>query len=173
MLYMILIEHRGPGNAAATEQLQLPFELRCKSRLRTRLASGEEVGLFLERGTVLRAGDRLLANDGRVVEVMAAPEQVMDVRSGDRASAGARRLSPRQPPRGGANCSPAWCALRTTMCWATWCAGWGWRWSRPKRRSSPRAAPMAATAVMPTRTATAPTAKDAARASTHDAADRR
>lgn len=78
---MILIEHRAPEHTAATEQLRLPFELRCKCRLRTCIASGEEVGLFLERGTVLRAGDRLLANDGRVIEVMAAPEQVMDVRS--------------------------------------------------------------------------------------------
>ena len=80
---MILIEQRAPENAMATEQLMLPFELRCKSRLRTRLASGEEAGLFLERGAVLRAGDRLLANDGRVVEVVAAPESVMDVRSSD------------------------------------------------------------------------------------------
>ena len=80
---MILIEHRAPKNQPATEHLVLPFELRCKNRLRTQLASGEEAGLFLERGTVLRAGERLLANDGRVVEVVAAPEAVMEVRSGD------------------------------------------------------------------------------------------
>ena len=80
---MILIEQLAPDNAPATERLVLPFDLRCKSRLRTRLESGEEAGLFLERSTVLRAGDRLLANDGRVIEVIAAFEAVMEVRSGD------------------------------------------------------------------------------------------
>lgn len=80
---MIVIEHRAPADALATERLVLPFDLRSKTRLRTRLASGEEAGLFLERGSVLRAGDRLLSNDGRVVEVVAAPEAVMEVRSSD------------------------------------------------------------------------------------------
>jgi urease accessory protein len=80
---MIVIEHRAAAPAVATERLQLPFESRCKSRLRTRLASGEEAGLFLERGTVLRGGDKLLANDGRVVEVVAAPEALLEARSGD------------------------------------------------------------------------------------------
>lgn len=80
---MIVIEQRAPVDQLPTERLVLPFDLRCKCRLRTRLASGEEAGLFLERGTVLRAGNRLLANDGRVVEVVAAPEAVMEVRSDD------------------------------------------------------------------------------------------
>ncbi len=80
---MLLIEQHAPADAAAAERLPLPFELRCKSRLRARLASGEEVGLFLARGTVLRAGDRLLGNDGRVVEVVAVPEAVMEARAGD------------------------------------------------------------------------------------------
>ncbi len=80
---MILIEHRAPADAPATERLVLPFDLRCKSRLRTRLQSGEEAGLFLERGAVLHAGDRLRANDGRIVEVIAATESVMEVRSDD------------------------------------------------------------------------------------------
>lgn len=61
----------------------LPFELRCKSRLRTKLASGEEVGLFLERGVILRGGDRLRGNDGRIVEVVAALEQLIEVRTDD------------------------------------------------------------------------------------------
>lgn len=80
---MLLIEEFAAGNAAATEKLELPFESRCKSRLRTRLASGEECGLFLSRGTVLRGGNRLLGNDGRVVEVVAAPEALMEAVSGD------------------------------------------------------------------------------------------
>jgi urease accessory protein len=61
----------------------LPFELRQKSRLRARLASGLEVGLFLERGIVLRGGDLLLADDGTVIEVVAALETVSTVRDAD------------------------------------------------------------------------------------------
>jgi urease accessory protein len=80
---MLLIESLAAADAQPTECLRLPFELRCKSRLRTNLASGEEVGLFLERGTVLRAGDRLLGGDGRVVEVVASPETVCEARSDD------------------------------------------------------------------------------------------
>lgn len=80
---MLLIEaFAGPG-AVSSEKLSLDFETRCKSRLRTRLVSGEDCGLFLERGTVLRDGDRLLARDGRVVAVVAAPESLMEAVSGD------------------------------------------------------------------------------------------
>ena len=80
---MLLIESGAPEGAAASETLLLPFESRCKSRLRTRLASGEEVGLFLERGRLLRGGDRLLGKDGRVVEVVAAAEALMEAQSAD------------------------------------------------------------------------------------------
>ena len=68
-------------NLPARATLTLPFEQRQKSRLRTRLDSGEEVGLFLPRGTVLRHGDRLRAADGRVIEVRAAPETVSTART--------------------------------------------------------------------------------------------
>ena len=50
-------------------QLRLPFESRQKSRLRTKLVSGEEVALMLPRGEVLRGGDLVTASDGRVIEV--------------------------------------------------------------------------------------------------------
>jgi len=80
---MLLIEEFAAGNAAAAEKLELPFESRCKSRLRTRLVTGEECGLFLPRGTVMRGGDKLLASDGRVVEVVAASEALMEAVSGD------------------------------------------------------------------------------------------
>lgn len=82
---MIVIEQRYAGTEPAREQLVLPFDLRCKSRLRTKLANGEEVGLFLERGAILRGGDRLRGNDGRIVEVVAAPEQLIEVRTDDAA----------------------------------------------------------------------------------------
>jgi urease accessory protein len=80
---MIVIEKKAADGAVASEKLLLPFEARCKSRLRTQLASGEECGLFLERGTVLRGGDRLAANDGRIVEVAAAAEALCEAVSGD------------------------------------------------------------------------------------------
>ncbi len=80
---MLLIEHRAPADTPATERLTLTFELRCKARLRTRLDSGEEVGLFLERGLILRGGDKLLGQDGRVVEIRPALEAVMEGRADD------------------------------------------------------------------------------------------
>ena len=61
----------------------MPFGERSKSRLRAVLDNGEEAGLFLERGSVLRHGDLLLADDGRVIEVVAASETVSTVHTGD------------------------------------------------------------------------------------------
>ena len=64
-------------------QLKLPFEARQKSRLRTRLVSGEEVGLMLPRGEILRGGDLVTASDGRVIEIVAEPEKVLNIESKD------------------------------------------------------------------------------------------
>ena len=60
-------------------ELVLPFDLRIRSRLRTRLVSGEEAVLRTERGAILRGGECLKSEDGRVVRVSAAPEKVMHV----------------------------------------------------------------------------------------------
>ena len=60
-------------------RLELPFESRQKTRLRARLASGEEVALLLPRGEILRGGDLVTASDGRVIEVLAAPEKLLHV----------------------------------------------------------------------------------------------
>lgn len=57
-------------------QLALPYEMRENSRLRTALASGEEVAIFTARGTVLRNNDLLKSDDGRVVQIIAAHEPV-------------------------------------------------------------------------------------------------
>jgi len=60
-------------------ELCLPFEMRQKTRLRTRLTSGEEVALLLPRGTILRGGDCLRAGDGRLIAVRAQDESVLHV----------------------------------------------------------------------------------------------
>jgi len=64
-------------------ELVLPFDLRIKSRLRTRLASGEEAVLKTERGAILRGGECLNSEDGRVVRVTAAAEKVMHITCAD------------------------------------------------------------------------------------------
>ncbi len=56
------------------EELVLAYDQREKCRLRARLASGEEVALFMVRGTVPRDGELLTGADGRVVRVVAASE---------------------------------------------------------------------------------------------------
>jgi urease accessory protein len=80
---MVIVHKRAPPAEEVDDTLTLPFEQRCKSRLRTTLVSGEEIGLFLERGTILRGGDCLAADDGRVVRVQSAAEKLMEVRAKD------------------------------------------------------------------------------------------
>ena len=80
MLTMLLdINKRLPPGREYSERLVLPFDQRQKSRLRVRLDSGIEAALMLERGTILRGGDRLLSGDGRIVLVVAADEPVLQV----------------------------------------------------------------------------------------------
>lgn len=62
--------------AEPDDVLELDFDTRERSRMRARARSGEEVGLFLERGTTLRDGDCLRAEDGKVFRVVAKPEPV-------------------------------------------------------------------------------------------------
>jgi urease accessory protein len=63
--------------------LTLAFDARCKSRLAATLDNGEDIALVLPRGTVLRDGDVLVADDGGLVRVVAAPESVLYVRAPD------------------------------------------------------------------------------------------
>jgi urease accessory protein len=76
---MLNIQKRGSAGDRIDAELVLPFELRQKSRLRTQTTTGEEVGLFLPRGAVLRDGDFLEAEDGRIVRVTAKLEKVLQV----------------------------------------------------------------------------------------------
>jgi urease accessory protein len=65
------------------DTLVLPYDQRERCRLRARLASGEEVALYLVRGTVLRDGELLTGEGGRVVRVVAAMEPTYLVRCPD------------------------------------------------------------------------------------------
>lgn len=76
---MVVVTKRCAPRQSWDGELVLPFELRQRSRLRTALVSGEELGLFLERGEVLRDADFLLAEDGRAIRVIAKPERVLDI----------------------------------------------------------------------------------------------
>ena len=66
-------------------ELTLTFEQRQKSRLRTRLDSGEDVGLMLPRGHILRDGEQLGSAAGRVIRIKAADEQVSTAQTKDQA----------------------------------------------------------------------------------------
>lgn len=69
--------------AEPEKTLKLAFEQRQKSRLKTSLTDDTEVGLFLERGHILRNGDCLKAEDGTIILIEAAPEPVSTVRDED------------------------------------------------------------------------------------------
>ncbi|MDR5902431.1 urease accessory protein UreE [Halomonas icarae] len=67
----------GEADGAELDTLTLPYDRRTRGRLRALTDGGREVGLFLERGSVLREGDRLRARNGELVRVRAAAEPVV------------------------------------------------------------------------------------------------
>ena len=58
----------------------LDWDTRQKSRFDTDDSQGRHLGVFLPRGTVVRGGDVLVAEDGSLVKVIATPEPVLVVR---------------------------------------------------------------------------------------------
>jgi len=78
-----------PAEAAAATvagALCLSYERRQRTRQRVCLSSGEHALLMLPRGQPLRAGEHLLAGDGRVFEVIAQAERLLQVACGDAAT---------------------------------------------------------------------------------------
>ena len=60
--------------------VELDWDTRQKSRFDTSDSSGRTLGVFLPRGTLVRGGDVLVAEDGSLVRVLAAPQPVLVVR---------------------------------------------------------------------------------------------
>jgi urease accessory protein len=69
--------------ACPDERAVLDFDARCKSRLLVTLESGAQAALVVERGRMLRDGDRIPLGDGRTVTVVAAAERLLEARSDD------------------------------------------------------------------------------------------
>jgi len=57
----------------------LPYEQRQKSRLRTKLDNGQDVGIILNHGQRLHHGDLLQAENGKIIEIRAATGAVSTV----------------------------------------------------------------------------------------------
>lgn len=76
---LTLIRRIESPQSQAVATLLLTAEDRTKSRHRFATTTGEEIYLNLPRGTVLRGGDWLEAEDGCLVEVIAKPQPVLTV----------------------------------------------------------------------------------------------
>jgi urease accessory protein len=72
LIYTNRVDHTHDYNHTIT----LEYDLRKKARLKTKSDNGEEVGLMLPRGMVLRGGDCLKSDAGLIVMIIAAPEEV-------------------------------------------------------------------------------------------------
>ena len=57
----------------------LDWDTRQKSRFDATDSSGRALGVFLPRGTVVRGGDVLVAEDGSLIVVLAAPQKVLRI----------------------------------------------------------------------------------------------
>jgi urease accessory protein len=59
--------------------VELDWDVRQKSRFDATDSLGRALGVFLPRGTLVRGGDMLLAEDGSMVRVIAAPQAVLRI----------------------------------------------------------------------------------------------
>ncbi len=59
--------------------VEMDWDLRQKSRFEAPDSTNRQIGVFLPRGTVLRGGDALVAEDGSLIRVVAAPQPVLRI----------------------------------------------------------------------------------------------
>ena len=88
-LAMLTINKIIPGGRGLAQALlrqaafvELDWDVRQRSRFEALDSAGTPLGVFLPRGSVVRGGDVLVAEDGSLRRVRAAPQPVMVVRSG-------------------------------------------------------------------------------------------
>lgn len=71
------------SSAENIPHLVLAFDARKKSRQLARLDSGEEIGILLPPGTILRDGDVIESEDGSLFKIQAAREGLMSATAPD------------------------------------------------------------------------------------------
>ena len=59
--------------------ITLDWDVRQKSRFESTDSAGRQVGIFLQRGQVVRGGDVLVGEDGSLLKVQAAPQAVLRI----------------------------------------------------------------------------------------------
>jgi urease accessory protein len=69
-----------PALLKRASSVELDWDTRSKSRFDTTDSAGRRLGVFLPRGRVLRGGDVLVAEDGSLIRVRAAPQPLLVVR---------------------------------------------------------------------------------------------
>ena len=69
-----------PALVKRAARIELDWDVRQKSRFDATDSTGRALGVFLPRGTVVRGGDVLVAEDGSLIKVLAAPQPVLVVR---------------------------------------------------------------------------------------------
>lgn len=83
MLQVSKLISRGAGLASALVKraatVELDWDVRQKSRFDAKDSLGRPLGIFLPRGVVVRGGDVLVAQDGSLIRVIAAPQAVLRV----------------------------------------------------------------------------------------------
>jgi urease accessory protein len=66
-----------PALVKRAATVALDWDVRQKSRFDCTDSHGRHLGVFLPRGTAVRGGDVLLAEDGSLIQVIAAPQPVL------------------------------------------------------------------------------------------------
>jgi urease accessory protein len=83
MLHISRLIPQGQGLAAVllkrAATVELDWDVRQKSRFESTDSTNRKLGVFLPRGTVARGGDVLLAQDGTLIRVLAAPQTVLKI----------------------------------------------------------------------------------------------
>jgi urease accessory protein len=68
-----------PALVKRAASVELDWDVRQKSRFDATDSQGRTLGVFLPRGTAVRGGDVLVAEDGSLIRVLAAPQPVLVV----------------------------------------------------------------------------------------------
>jgi urease accessory protein len=83
MIRAIRVEGQHPWHETPADTVVLDFDDRHRRRMAMTGTRGLEFLLDLENATALRGGDALVLEDGRLIEVVAAPEPLLEIRGAD------------------------------------------------------------------------------------------